>query len=1343
MPINPLERKFLIFCAIALITLAVLLFINKYFPSNIEKPVPTSEVLPKNISGQALINLKERTQSFGYKPIELIPTDSFNQLDEKGWSVIKKSYVWSPGGSDSHYKIPLDLSGANRDDSLLTSQLINIDYTDLAPENPPRILFSMEVDSKKTGKSYTVSGGDIIGHCPDVLENLALTPDVVDTSERSLNEKNYNYLLGRYIRFPFFSTGWVHRHVPSSDDPDKKVPSAAFTSLKKKLKGNDYFLIDDPVPTKEHHVFQRRFDRDIVFSGPVDLFFSNIPDLEAISVNLRVSLGGGFFPTRKEIKWEDQKLSTFVVSDGENKFIRLHLGSYLRREHPKIKKITLEEITIFVPQANVKAVPLEKIVFNKNPFTSYNVCSHEKNPINEALNLGDNWHLQAKTITLPATQNHKRLELNLFGMLGNIGGIGRIRNLNLTLSPSDKRFRSGIKLNRISIIPQDRKITRKQFLNKGEFLNKLFGGPFLIDHTHDIPNVVEWPHVISYLPWINNQTNTRIYQSGTSTSMGVKIHTGNGALYRTSESSDSLVYDFLVYSPDAAISIELPRIRNPSKEYPLSLVWQMGEALKFQKYTESNGKLLPTLGSSDKINTGDKLFYKLIKIDNQVLADEGGIRGRLVIKNIEKEKVPEAQSPRLLDATMEIPYNKGTESINGIQVHSSDGASHLVDKTTKHILACDILLESETSLFSLSFPMLGISSVDRMVKINWVKSGHFNFKIFLESEGKRLPVDNSTQAFFLRKGQTPTLKAVLSGEGHRLIENRDIEGRIAVTDIEVTDLKEGILLNREEALIRPDKAKFIFRLDIPGATLSSPEKIKQGEMSPEGLMITGKGNLLEIDWPTQASLTKDTRLYFGVPEGFKSILSLEVMAISKGEILSTTVGTLNDSFKLGGEPANIDSLRLRMKLSGRFYKIYMSGLALFEPTVMSPEQAFDTRSLLRESTPLIPENIITEPNSKTYQEPGFLKADIFLDTNSDSQLTWSTKVNQKTNWIKGLKVKFKVPPILAKNNPCWLQLTFASLEKSFQREICPDESTGEVFLPSPFYLNNGSMDSEPSLDYELDSIMWNIRMDPHKLQNETPLGLKFEMKLERMTYQSIANQLSYQLTSGWKDDKALIKRPDKISYKSLINNDLWMDFQLSEFSEKSISALNRVLGENIEVSTLVFSDKDLKITPFIRKNQKEVPQVSSRSSIWLTLFIALVFFLFMKLYYEDTLFSDKSLVGISIALHVAGFFWAEVFMLLGIVAFIIFWNRIIKNNRTKVETRWPMLARHVYRPPRNQYVFGFILASGVTIFLLLIGLNFMAEQIMNIGFFMYLLALILLVWEAYQQQQGKIQEVVK
>ena len=135
--------------------------------------------------------------------------------------------------------------------------------------------------------------------------------------------------------------------------------------------------------------------------------------------------------------------------------------------------------------------------------------------------------------------------------------------------------------------------------------------------------------------------------------------------------------------------------------------------------------------------------------------------------------------------------------------------------------------------------------------------------------------------------------------------------------------------------------------------------------------------------------------------------------------------------------------------------------------------------------------------------------------------------------------------------------------------------------------------------------------------------------------------------------------------------------------------------------------------------------------------------LFMKLYYEDTLFSDKSLVGISIALHVAGFFWAEVFMLLGIVAFIIFWNRIIKNNRTKVETRWPMLARHVYRPPRNQYVFGFILASGVTIFLLLIGLNFMAEQIMNIGFFMYLLALILLVWEAYQQQQGKIQEVVK
>ena len=54
--------------------------------------------------------------------------------------------------------------------------------------------------------------------------------------------------------------------MPSSDDPDKKVPSAAFTSLKKKLKGNDYFLIDDPVPTKEHHVFQRRFDRDIVFS---------------------------------------------------------------------------------------------------------------------------------------------------------------------------------------------------------------------------------------------------------------------------------------------------------------------------------------------------------------------------------------------------------------------------------------------------------------------------------------------------------------------------------------------------------------------------------------------------------------------------------------------------------------------------------------------------------------------------------------------------------------------------------------------------------------------------------------------------------------------------------------------------------------------------------------------------------------------------------------------------------------------------------------------------------------------------------------------------------------------
>jgi hypothetical protein len=180
---------------------------------------------------------------------------------------------------------------------------------------------------------------------------------------------------------------------------------------------------------------------------------------------------------------------------------------------------------------------------------------------------------------------------------------------------------------------------------------------------------------------------------------------------------------------------------------------------------------------------------------------------------------------------------------------------------------------------------------------------------------------------------------------------------------------------------------------------------------------------------------------------------------------------------------NIDSLKVRLKLHDRPFRLVLKEIVLFQPIAASTDQIIDLPSFFHTSFPLTPSKVKNILPSEVSIKKGHLKATLLTNRETSPVLEWSTEVDQKLSQIKGVKIKYLVSPSIHSSNPCWLKLSSLNLNQEFEKTICTNNYDGEILVPM-----NNNLAKKP-----LKSIHWRVQMGNQK--NPLPLFLSLDLSM--------------------------------------------------------------------------------------------------------------------------------------------------------------------------------------------------------------------------------------------------------
>jgi len=1253
----------------------------------------------KGFLGKALLSFKTERHLVPFKSFKLFRSRLNTpqpELIQRGWSISGESVetlVWTPGGIDPYIEIPIIWEEGLIDSQITTFNYIHFDYQELYPDNPSKLFFEMILDPEDLDEDLLVAGGYKVLHGLEVEESQ-------DVATAGLTRKDYWYLFKRMIGLPY-DKNWVFAQSGTSA------------------------------------VFQRRFNKALKSTESMEIFFSRAIDISQVKLTLRMGWGG-LLKKKDIILWDDIPVKEIHMIDGRQ-ILKIGLGELVRQRYRNKKNVTLEEVAVFIPGDSSQLAPIHPV---ENILLQKTKKSYQK----------EDWLLPALTQTL--SQGRKRLSLNLFGMINVVGNHTKIKSMKLFVSPQNKHTYSGVRFQGARV-NQLEHIQQPTFLLTGEQLNQRWGGPFLT-HTADKENV-EWVQIKSYFPFQNIDSKGQ-YKSGPDQLGDITVRSNTGALYRFVETQGLMAADLQFYSKDASFFMELPSFQSKEKNREVTVEWELEGPLQLQLMRRFFHPLEGNI-TRYRLRKGERPSLKIELADKSLLEKTGRVSGRIVIKSFKVRDLTEEESPeenRLGGLLNEIPTSKTLNE------------------------------EERRSIY----------------------------------ESKHVPSEQ-----FENSVQRRTTRLVKSG-----------------------------------------------------VAIQAQTPINHWRSESDRLMIQGEGQWVEIDWPVKASLNKDTLFFLGISKGSESILSLEIVPTSLGQKLPPVFGIPNNSVRLVPSTTDIENLRIRMRLSGGPYKISIEEMSLFQPIILSQKKAFNFPTLVWGQKPLTPSKTLFDSKTKALIDPGNLKAIVSSENSDHPKLSWTTEVNRKSSWIRGLKIIYQVPIALHNNNPCWLHLILFGSRSKADQTVCFDSANGQVFLPSDFLFQNFGI----NFNENLNSIHWDIQLNPRKFMEKIPLTINLEMTLDGVDIQTIHNDLKRQPVFEWNREKIYPSLPDDQLFERLFDNKGWTDFRLFNLpmnSKKSLPTLNQE-HPYLQTKTIAFEgrgllfkkedemeDEDsdgstwgqfastlfkvfmallllwlafnktfhskLKITlkntwkltvqktlrPKIFLNRSigligigpglwamgrfagpEVANIwfctllvlltgvfyhelrwflqrDSTSSDWVHSFISgkdneipfLLYFIsvlvfgwsawqlgqftygphlamlliplaFLSYFYipwlpsrfhraifwhpQSRKYSVISMVSLAITLYIIGSLWdwSEIIMSLGGIVLVLLWKNLMQKNRTKLEHRWPRVARQIYLEKGNQYLAGFLVTMGIGALCLLAGLDTMAEHTVNVSFFMLVAA---------------------
>lgn len=334
-----------------------------------------------------------------------------------------------------------------------------------------------------------------------------------------------------------------------------------------------------------------------------------------------------------------------------------------------------------------------------------------------------------------------------------------------------------------------------------------------------------------------------------------------------------------------------------------------------------------------------------------------------------------------------------------------------------------------------------------------------------------LPRNDQVEKLNVVTYQPPAPLPLLNANKAEKTEGGDEEGTRDVPD-SLLKARQPLLLYRilgnDRKAVTPDRRRLV---SSNGASLGSVGKMPHAIVEGDQLVLEGRSQALEIAWPLAARINENTRLYFGVTEGVEQIGDITLtLDLADGSVIRRRV-VPNQPFRLIERVAEIRHIRLRIFPAVTPYRFKLREIALFAPSAASYAQAF-TIPLPTQYT-VVPKPVLQSIHTSVLEaRPGHV-AGLVAGLTAGEPLRFSTPLDPALDWVRGVRLNYRLPPTYADGEVCPLTLQFIWANGKTERQVCFEKLDGALFIPMASWLGRG--DKLQNLG-ALQSIDWTLRL---------------------------------------------------------------------------------------------------------------------------------------------------------------------------------------------------------------------------------------------------------------------------